>query len=158
MSALPPNWPGFFATVEGRACEFPASLDGAGRPTWEVGRPPVGAGQDLRLLAALLRGDAPLPPEVRAWLADLFDDRADSEFQVKALSRRRRGVPSAEIGKHWPAARHFRDLVASGMGRKHALGQTGDKFGVGRSTLEAAIAELDEAEAETRDEPWNNPH
>ena len=99
-----------------------------------------------------------MPPEVRGWLADLFDDRADSEFQIKALSRRRRGVPSAEIGKHWPAARHFRDLVAGGVPRKRALGQAGEAFEISRSTLEAAIAELAEAEAETRDEPWNSPH
>ena len=155
MTALPPNWSGFFATVEGRECDVPATLSEAGLPTWGGRRLPAGGGQDLQLLVTLLRGDAPLPRAVRTWLADLFDDRADSEFQVKALSRRRRGKPTRAIGEHWDAVHHFRKLIADGMGRKHALGQTGEKFRVGRSTLEAAITELSKAEAEYRADLWD---
>ena len=155
MAELPPNWAGFIATIEGRQSTFSAPMVD-GKPVFGVEGIEPGAEQNFSILVELLRGDAPLPPEVRSWLADLFDDHAGSELQVKTLLRRHRGKPPAAPGQHFEAARHFRDLVVGGMSRQRALEAAGTMGGIKRSTIEKAIAEFEEAEAQARRDAWND--
>lgn len=151
MAEFPPNWDGFFASIEGRQSTFSAPMSD-GKPAFGLERVEAGETQNFEILVELLRGGAPLPREVRSWLADIFDKNSKSEFQIKALSRRHRGKPAAEPGQHFEAVRHFRDLVDSGMSRQRALDAAGTKSGIKRSTMEKAIAEFEDAETEGRRE------
>ncbi|KQP07719.1 hypothetical protein ASF28_11370 [Methylobacterium sp. Leaf99] len=161
MAELPPNWASFFASIEGRQSTFSAPmLDG--KPTWGIEGIAPDAQQNFSILVGLLRGDAPLPPEVRSWLADLFDERSDSEFQIKGLARRHRGKPPAAPGQHFEAVRRFRVMIEEGMDRQKALWEAGkddEKDAVPRimrSTMEKAIAEFEEAERVGHADAWDD--
>ncbi|MBA9065449.1 hypothetical protein GGQ91_004866 [Methylobacterium fujisawaense] len=155
MAELPPNWAGFIATIEGRQSTFSAPMID-GKPAWGIEGIGPGSEQNFSILVEVLRGDAPLPREVRSWLADIFDEHSGSELQVKALSRRHRGKPPAGPGQHFEAVRHFRDLVDGGMSRQRALEAAGTKAGIKRSTIEKAIAEFEEAEEQARRYAWTD--
>lgn len=161
MAKFPPDWDGFFAAIEGRPSAFSGSIVD-GQPDWAVGASPKAEQQNLKLLVDLLRSSSPLAPEVRGWLADLFDEQAESEFQVKALVRRRRGKPAAVPGQHIEAVRRFRNLLEKGVDRKTALWEAGkenksDKEPkISRSTMEKAIADIVEAERIGRADAWGD--
>lgn len=161
MAKLPPNWDGFFAAIEGRESIVSAPM-ADDKPAWGAEAIRMGAKQNFSLLIEVLRGDAPLAPEVRNWLADLFDEQSDSEFQIKGLARRRRGKPEGVPGQHFEAVRRFRALIEKGMNRQTALWEAGKdneedvEPKIGRSTMEKAIAEFEEAERTGHADAWGD--
>ncbi|WP_267356639.1 MULTISPECIES: hypothetical protein [unclassified Methylobacterium] len=155
MAELPPNWAGFFATIEGRESAFSAPMIG-GKPAWVGEGIGPGAEQNFGILVELLRSDAPLAREVRSWLADVFDEKAESEFQVKALVRRRRGKPPTAPEQYIEVTRHFRELIEKGMSRQRALKVVGLKAKITRSTVEKAIARVSEAERIGHADAWGH--
>jgi hypothetical protein len=148
-------WDLFRTTVEGRPS--PASC------VWENGTPifcaiPIEKSSDpnLSLLAEMLRSEAPIPSEVRAWLADMMDPCATSDFQFKKLSKRGRGPKSIGHTANWPAAEYARVLMRQPKdprkpeileARKSAIGKAADEFKLKKSSIEKALSNLIDSEA-----------
>ncbi len=107
---------------------------------------PKGAQPNLRLLSDFLRGDQPIPNEIRIWLADLFDPSANTSVQVKTLLKRK---PGRQTIDHFEAVHYFNSHsnVPEGPTRQQLLAITQEKFGINStSTLEAALANYKDAE------------
>ncbi len=139
-------WDLFKNTVEGRA--YPASC------AWENGSPvfcayPIKKGSEpnLLLLSEMLRSQIPIPNEIRNWLADMLDPNADSDFQFKKLSKRRRGAKVAGPTANWEAAEFVLRRMENNDTRQQAIGKALGKFGIQRSALEEALKSLKEAHA-----------
>ena len=146
MAKLTP-WSEFMAAVEGRVDARPmAVVDGL--PTFTEDAPAPKPVPNLLLLSALLRGGALLPPDVRSWLADLFDPDAAGLMRVAGLVKRREGPMPGPVLKHSAAVETFRAALDSGRHRKGALGDTMQAHWIGKTTLEKAIADQEAAEEE----------
>ena len=140
-------WHLFMATVEGRESRASSAWTDTG-PSFVPSPIPRGTSPDLKLLAEMLRSKKPLPPNVRAWLADLVDPEAGSEFQFKSLSRRGRGPGRVSVASNWDAAEAVISLMQEGSPRKRAIGEVMDRTGLRKSTLEAAMRSRREAQEE----------
>jgi hypothetical protein len=139
-------WDLFRITVEGRVS--PASC------AWENGTPifcaiPIKkkAKPDLLLLAEMLRSGAPIPVEVRGWLADMVDPNAKSDFQFKKLSKRGRGAKTTGHTANWDAAEFVSNRMAAGDTRQEAIGSALGKFHIEKAAIEEALRSMKEAKA-----------
>lgn len=99
------KWHAVAATVQGD--QSPSScVILHGRIVWSARPITKDAKPNLKLLSEILRSDEPLPKVAREWLADLFDPDSVSAYQVKKLSRRRRGAKPAGLSNNWDAAEY----------------------------------------------------
>lgn len=147
MAKLPPPWSEFMARVEGRADARPmAVVDGF--PALAFGPPERKPSPNPALLSALLRGGAPIPPDVRGWLADLFDPESAGLMQVAGLTKRGDGPMPGPVLKHSAAVESFRAALDGGRHRKGAVIDIMQAHMIKRTTLEKAIADQDAAEEE----------
>lgn len=145
-------WDLFKATVEGR--ESPASsVLHDGRPIYCAHGIPQGSPPNLQILAEFLRSETQIPSGIRSWLADMMDRDANSEFQFKKLSKRKRGAKARGSTANWEAARYVQALLSENETRKRAIGSAEEKFGIKRSAIEAALKSLREADEEHA--KWN---
>lgn len=97
---------------------------------------------DLAAIVVELRSTArEWSPEAREWLAALVDPVATTPWRLK-LSPRGRGRPRKQGLPHIEAVEFFEDRrdALGPKGRKKALGEACDRFGIGLATLEAEIA------------------
>ena len=118
-----------------------------GVPEWSSNPIPHGASPDLKVLATVLRGKAKLPDEIRQWLADLMDPDGSSKFQFKKLSKRRQGAKSerSSTPDTLEVGNFISDEIHRGVKRKNAIADAVKKFGVSKATIEAKLAEWNEA-------------
>lgn len=147
MSKLP-LWDLFKRTVEGRPGPLSVAME-EGR--LGIKDKPIlkGAQPNARPLVDLLRSGAPIPPEVRAWLADLLDADAVTPLRLE-FTHRTRGAPARDGTEHWPAAEMVERLIERGELRKNAVDDAAAHYRLSRSTVEAACASLKAAREEHR--------
>ncbi len=144
------KWAVLRDTVEGNQTSACCVFDGA-KLQWFPEPIRRGAQPNLRLLAAYLRSDEPLPSTVRYWLADLMDPEGDSEMQFKQLNRRKKGAKPTGISNNWDAAIYALRRMEEGDGANNAINESkpdkwemavriaGEKFRISESSVEAAI-------------------
>jgi hypothetical protein len=101
----------------------------------------------LLLLAEMLRSGAPIPVEVRGWLADMVDPNAKSDFQFKKLSKRGRGAKTTGHTANWDAAEFVSNRMAAGDTRQEAIGSALGKFHIEKAAIEEALRSMKEAKA-----------
>jgi hypothetical protein len=93
----------------------------------------------LKLLSDFLKGNEPIPDEVRHWLADLFDPDADNAYKLKMLQRNP-GAKRAGLSNNWDAAKHADRLMEYGDHKwETAVQGAAEKFGISASAVEIAI-------------------
>ena len=140
MPKLPDDWSTFKRAVEGQVKPSSCVIEG-GLPVFnsdpDVQKPPK---SNLLVLAQVLRGNQPIPQDIRNWLADMMDPEAESSFKFQ-LKKNGRGPKRSGVTRHWEAAKYVVECVSNGVTRKQALGNAETKFNLSRSTLEIAIAE-----------------
>lgn len=105
---------------------------------------PAGATPDLKSIANFLHGTVDIPPQLRGWLADLFDPSASSEFQFKRLSKRKTGRKKGTPAIVQMGLRVF-ELMDEGATRQQAIGKVEEEFKVRRTLVEKAMKEVREA-------------
>lgn len=125
--------------VEGRptfiATEFPASGSDFLSPDAAGGE---GAKPSAAPLAAFLRSDAPISPELRAWIADMLDEGGDTIVQLR-IGQRDPGrstlthVPGTVRRRH--AAAYAETLVAQGRARKQAYHEASELYGLSERVI-----------------------
>jgi len=140
MPKLPDDWSTFKRAVEGLVTSSSCVIEG-GLPVFnsdpDVQKPPK---SNLLVLAQVLRGNQPIPQDIRTWLADMMDPEAESSFKFQ-LKKNGRGPKGSGVSLHWEAAKYVAESISNGVTRKQALGNAETKFKLSRSTLEIAIAE-----------------
>lgn len=140
MPKLPDDWSTFKRAIEGQVKPSSCVIEG-GLPVFnsdpDVQKPPK---SNLLVLAQVLRGNQPIPQDIRNWLADMMDPEAESSFKFQ-LKKNGRGPKGSGVTRHWEAAKYVVESVSNGVTRKQALGNAETKFNLSRSTLEIAIAE-----------------
>ena len=157
MVKLPIDWSTFKLAVEGLVTPASCVIDN-GLPdlNWTpvLQKPPK---SNLLVLAQVLRGNQPIPQDIRNWLADMMDPEAESSFKFQ-LKKNGRGPKRSVINRNWDAAIYVSEFIHNGVTRKQALGNAETKFGLKRSSIEAAIANYEAAVEEndrvTREECW----
>jgi hypothetical protein len=157
MPKLPDDWSTFKRAVEGQVTPSSCVIKG-GLPVFnsdpDVQKPPK---SNLLVLAQVLRGNQPIPQDIRNWLADMMDPEAESSFKFQ-LKKNGRGPKRSVINRNWDAAIYVSECIRNGVTRKQALGNAETKFGLKRSSIEAAIvnyeAAIEENDRVTREECW----
>lgn len=137
-------WDLFRATVEGRPSQASSQINN-GVPGFFPQPIPKNAKPNLVILAKMLRERAAIPQEIRYWLADMMDEEADSEFQFKKLSRRKRGRRRHGPSANMDAAKFIMQLMDKGEPRKKVLWEAEKKFNLKPSELAAAVRYRKEA-------------
>lgn len=137
-------WGLFRATVEGRPSQVSSQIND-GVPGFSPHPIPKNAKPNLKMLAKMLREREVIPQEIRDWLADMMDEDADSEFQFKKLSRRKRGRRGHGPSANMDAAKFIMRLMDEGKPRKQVLWEAEKKFNLKPSELAAAVRYRKEA-------------
>jgi len=147
MVKLPVDWSTFKLAVEGLVTPASCVIDN-GLPdlNWTpvLQKPPK---SNLLVLAQVLRGNQPIPQDIRNWLADMMDPEAESSFKFQ-LKKNGRGPKKSVINRNWDAAIYVSECIRNGVRRKQALGNAENKFGLKRASIEAAIADHEAAKDE----------
>ena len=157
MPKLPDDWSTFKRAVEGLVTSSSCVIQD-GLPVFncdpDVQKPPK---SNLLVLAQVLRGNQPIPQDIRNWLADMMDPEAESSFKFQ-LKKNGRGPKGSGVSLHWEAAKYVVECDEKKLPRKQTLGNAEKKYNLSRSTILKAIAEYKPvAEAEHQlgvDEGW----
>ena len=134
MPKLPDDWSTFKRAVEGLVTSSSCVIQD-GLPVFncdpDVQKPPK---SNLLVLAQVLRGNQPIPQDIRNWLADMMDPEAESSFKFQ-LKKNGRGPKRLGVTRHFEAAKYVVEQVLKNVPRKQALGNAETKFNLSRSEV-----------------------
>jgi hypothetical protein len=103
---------------------------------------------DLRPLAVFLRAGFPLNYMIRRELVDAIGGTGGGGFYTLTLVKNRRGVGNAhtpwiKFARQMEIVEYFEKERAVARNRKTAMDATKDRFAVGKTTIEEAIAAIE---------------
>lgn len=133
MAKIPEEyyWDHVMGTVEGRSGAVKTTIKNNNFHKYQNGGF-VNKDTTLRkdIISDILRSEKELPQYVRNWLADMFDDNADSIVKVKLNYRNRSRPKSANVSKDLDAAQFFYDAIQSGEKYLVAKKECAQNFGI----------------------------
>ena len=99
---------------------------------------------NLEVLSAFLKSNRDIGIEERKWLANLFSEIGDYEYQLSISRRNRQGRPESSRTKHWYAVQEYKDLIGSGTSESKAKEKIVKSYDLTQEELNAAITAYDD--------------